>query len=118
MIADFAIWRPKLDETVVAPGAGGMGRRGLERELRAALEVDAEVESLEDQRAGPEQDDRTGDGEPEIALAHEVDLQPPRGLLALGAHEARVVEPGEAAEQAEHRARGADRGDQRDHRAD
>jgi hypothetical protein len=39
-------------------------------------------------------------------------------LLALRAHEARLAEPGEAGKQAEHRARRADGGDQRDHRPD
>ena len=37
--------------------------------------------------------------EPHAAVLHEVDLQPLRGLLALRAHEARVVEPSEAAQQ-------------------
>jgi hypothetical protein len=103
MIADLAIWRPKLDETVVAPGlegacdlgqlgaaqrlrsdleglvlvavhcgtaalddrvavalclqdlahvAGRVRRGGLEGQLTPALEVDAEVEAPQTQRAG------------------------------------------------------------------
>ena len=41
------------------------------------------------------------DREPDVALAHEVDLEPLPVLLPRGAHEPRVVEPAEAGEQAE-----------------
>src|SRR4029079_1263422 len=95
---------------------GGLRRR--ERDLRAALEVDPEIEALHGKRADRDHDDRARDREPEVALAHEVDLQPAPALLAARAHEARVLEPAEAGEQSEHRARGRDGGDQRDDGAD
>ena len=98
--------------------AGRVRHGRLEGQLAPALEVDAEVEAPHTQRACAQQDDRAGDREPEVALAHEVDLQPLGGLLALRTHEPWLVEPVEAGEQPEHRARGADRGDQRDHGAD
>ena len=115
-----------LDDRVRCPIAAACGDarrrsaspRRLERDLRAALEVDPEVQALDAERDGADHDDRSGDREPEVAAAHEVDLEPLRGLLALRAHEARVVEPAEAGEQAEHRARGGDGRDQRDHGAD
>src|SRR5207245_8222680 len=88
----------------------------LERDLRAALEVDAEVQAARAERGGACDDDRAGDRKPEIAPLHEVDLEPLRGLLALRAHEARVAEPAEAAEQAEQGAGRGDRGEQRDRR--
>ena len=52
------------------------GLRRLERDLRAALEVDAEVQALDAERTDRDRDDRAGDREPEVAAAHEVDLQP------------------------------------------
>src|SRR5207253_5496049 len=82
----------------------------LESELRPALEVDPEVEALRGERDHAGEDDGARDREPQLALPHEVDLEPPRRLLAPGAHEARAVEPAEAAEQAEHRAGRHDRG--------
>ena len=50
--------------------------------------------------------------------AVDVDLLPLRDRLARRAHEPRVVEPAEAGEQAEHRARRGDRRDQREHGAE
>src|SRR5256886_1821303 len=90
----------------------------LELELHAALEVDPEIEALGAQRDQAGDDHGARDREPQLALPHVVDLQPLRRLLALRAHEARAVEPLEAAEQAEHRARGDHRREQRDHGAD
>ena len=90
----------------------------LEGELRPALEIDAEIEPLRGERDHACEDDGARYREPQLALSHEVDLEPLRRLLALGTHEARAVEPAEAAEQAEHRARRDDRGEQRDHGAD
>ena len=58
------------------------------------------------------------DDEPERDALHEVDLQERAALAVVRAHEARVLEPAEAGEQAEHRARRRDGGDQRDDRAD
>src|SRR2546430_1132716 len=90
----------------------------LELELRPALEVDPEIEALGAERDQAGDDHGARDREPQLLLAHVVDLQPLRRLLALRAHEARAVEPLEAAEQAEHRARGDHRREQRDHGAD
>ena len=137
-IAARAICRPKLDETVVAPGAvvvagpqrardlrqlvaaerfrpdlealvaasaggrpaplddgvgialrahhlanvSGRVRHGrLEAQLRAALEVDTEIEPAYAERDGADEDDHGRDPEPDITAAHEVDLQPPSALL-------------------------------------
>ena len=91
---------------------------GLERDLRAALEVDAEVEPVDTERDHAGEDDGARDAEPPVAAPDEVELEPLRGLLALRAHEARVVEPLEAAEKTEQRARRRDGGEQRDRRPD
>src|SRR5205085_3805695 len=56
--------------------------RRLERDLRAALEVDPEVQAPDAERGGPDHDDHARDREPEVAPAHEVDLQPAALLLA------------------------------------
>ena len=54
--------------------------RRLERDLRAALEVDAEVEPADAERDDADQDHDARDREPEVPPAHEVDLQPLRVL--------------------------------------
>src|SRR5207244_4438301 len=60
--------------------------RGLERDLCAALEVDPQVQAADAERDAADEDDRTRDREPEVAPAHEVDLQPLRALLPCSAH--------------------------------
>ena len=62
--------------------------------------------------------DDAGDREPQLRRRMKSICSHFGRLLALRAHEARVVEPAEAREQAEHRARRGDRGEQRDHGAD
>ena len=65
-----------------------------------------------------DRDHNARDREPEAALAHEVDLEPAPVLLALRAHERRVLEPAEAGEQPQHRP-GREHGrDERDRRTD
>src|SRR5207244_2744044 len=61
----------------------------LERDLDAALEVDAQIEATGHERDDADQNDGARDREPQVAAAHEVDLQQPhvvdapmkRGLL-------------------------------------
>ena len=86
----------------------------MKLDLRATLEVDAEVETHGAERHRADQNHNSRKRQPHIALAHEVDLQPASALNTLGAHEARVAEPAEVREQAEHGARAGDRRDQRD----
>ena len=86
--------------------------RRRQRDLRAALEVDAEVQAVEPDRADREHQDDARHREPAVPQADEV-APDPRRRLALGAHQARVVEPAEAAEQPEDGARRRDRGQQR-----
>ena len=93
----------------------GLGCR--ERDLRPALEVDAEIEALDRDRAERDQEHDARDREPAVPKADEV-APDPGGRLALGPHQSRVVEPLEAAEQAEDRARRRDRGQQRHQRSD
>jgi hypothetical protein len=92
--------------------------RRLERDLRPALEVDAEVQAAHAERDDRNRDHAARDREPEPALAHEVDLEPAPVLLALRAHERRVLEPAEAGEQSQHRASREHGCDQRDRRTD
>src|SRR5215216_5438087 len=56
----------------------GLLRR--EVDLRAALEVDAEIQAADGERADSDRHDGGRDPEPDVALAHEVDLQPLRSL--------------------------------------
>src|SRR5207253_2056012 len=107
---------PSLDDGVAVADRRGLvaylrdrnGLRRRERDLHAALEVDAEVQALEDQRDDADADRRQGEDEPQPAAPDDVPALPLRDLERARAHEARVVEPLEAGEEAEHRARGRD----------
>ena len=172
----FAIWRPKLSETVCAPNPRRVERarelvlepvllvdgqrlgadlevrvavaarrlaasldhgvrladlRGLrahrlerrrlgrtEGDLRAALEVDAEVQALDRDRGDRERDDDAGEGEPDPAHPDVVEPQPARDARAGRAHQPRVVDPAEAREQDEDRARREHRGEHRERGSD
>ena len=92
--------------------------RSLERELRAALEVDAEVEPLDSDRDDRDRHHDAGDREPDPPPADVVDLQPARDAAARRADQPRVVEPAEACEQRQERARREDGGEHRDRGAD
>ena len=104
-----------LDDGVPAPDrrhlASHLGQRRRRRcpegDLRAALEVDAEVQALDGDREHAEDDRHSRDGEPDPAWAAvtDVDSRPAGDRLAGATHEARVVEPAEATEEAEHGAR-------------
>jgi hypothetical protein len=93
-----------------------LGRR--ERDLRAALEVDPEVQAADAEREHGDHEHGARDREPDPALADVVVTDPVRDLHAGRAHEARAVEPAEAGEEPEHRARREDGGDERHRRPD
>src|SRR5207253_217787 len=80
-----------VDELELGADAGDVLRlRGHERDLRAALEVDAEVQALDAERDRADENDHAREREPELALAHVVELEPLPALLRAGAHQLRV----------------------------
>src|SRR5205814_1889146 len=66
--------------------------RRRERDLHAALEVDAEVQALERDRADAQDDRGDREDEPEPPPPRDVDPLPARDLGRGRAHEARVAE--------------------------
>src|ERR671910_672513 len=87
---------------------------GCELDLRAAAEVDPQVQPFEDQGADRQRDQDTRDREPDPPLADRVEHLPARHLLLLGTHETRVVEPAETGQEPEERPRREDGGEDRD----
>ncbi len=101
------------------------GRRGrLEGDLRAALEVDPEVEPADPEREHRDRDHGGRDPEPEPPATDEVDLQPGRDAAAGGADHSGVLEELRAGEQREERPGGEhgrqhrDRGTDQEHQGE